>query len=186
MQFSTITLLFGALTANAATIPVVTRDAVASTGFETSNNVIDSPIEKRQAIVTGILVSVATTALSQLTTAGVNAAIAEIKNIANFDAARQAFTKSAVSKMAAANTDKANFPGTICYNQGYRLQDPAGFTGLVSLELKSGLLKVDFDCFYMSKGNAFFSEGDGGFQNLATNSPAGACTFDSVTADLRC
>ena len=92
--------------------------------------------------------------------------------------------------MAAANTDSVNFPAAVCYNQGYTLENPAGFTGLVSVQLKQGLLHVEyvhrfltarahlltgpsFDCMYMSKANAFFTEGDGGFQNVSiyTSSP---------------
>lgn len=85
MRFSTITLILGAAAAtNAAVLPIMERTAVASNEFQVTGEILDSPLEKR-VIIEGILTTIATTALTELTTQGVQAAISLVKDIASFD-----------------------------------------------------------------------------------------------------
>jgi hypothetical protein len=41
------------------------------------------------------------------------------------------------------NPDFAKFHATICYNKGYRLQNPAGIAELGSAKLELGLLNTE-------------------------------------------
>lgn len=85
MRFSTITLIISAATAtNAAVLPNFERTAVASNEFQVAGEILDSPLEKR-VIIEGILTTIATTALTELTTQGVKAGIQLVKDIASFD-----------------------------------------------------------------------------------------------------
>lgn len=144
----------------------------------------DTAIQKRE-IVTAIVVAAGTAAVTAVVDAAVKAAGTLISQIANFDNAREEFTKATVKAMADRNPDPAKFVATICYNQDYDLENPAGMDGLTSAKITSGPLNTDYDCFYMTAPNAFFSRGDGGFINLAIMNDD-RCTFDSKTADLRC
>lgn len=141
-------------------------------------------IHKRE-IITAIVTAAGTAAVTAIAEAAVKQAGTLISQIANFDNAREEFTKATVKSMADANPDPAKFVATICYNQGYDLENPAGMDGLTSVKITSGPLNTDYDCFYMTAPNAFFSRGDGGFINLAIMNDD-RCTFDSATADLRC
>lgn len=144
----------------------------------------DVAVHKRE-IITAIVTAAGTAAVSAIVTKAVNAAGTLIGQIANFDNAREEFTKATVQAMSDANPDPEKFVATICYNMDWDLENPAGMDGLTSAKITSGPLNTDYDCFYMTAPNAFFSRGDGGFINLAIMN-SDKCTFDSETADLRC
>ena len=57
--------------------------------------------------------------------------------------AREQFTKATVKAMADANPDPAKFAATICYNQDYDLENPAGMDGLTSAKITSGPLNTE-------------------------------------------
>ncbi|KAK6827650.1 hypothetical protein PG990_009262 [Apiospora arundinis] len=160
--------------------------AVATTEKRDLAQTLDSraPVEKR-AILTAILTTVGTTAATAITTKAIEAAAGLIKDLANFDNAREEFTKKTANAMWAANPDPAKFAAAICYNMGYDLQDPKGMDGLTSAKMTLGPLNTDYDCFYMTANNALWTRGDGGFINLAFVSDK-RCTFDRDTADLTC
>ncbi|CAN9473510.1 unnamed protein product [Alternaria alternata] len=85
----------------------------------------------------------------------------------------------------ARNPDPARFQAAACYNQGFSVADPANIDGQNSVEFKLGLLNTDYECMYIAAPNQFFTEGDGGFINLAFEH-TDRCTFDEATADLTC
>ncbi|KAK7955991.1 uncharacterized protein PG986_005213, partial [Apiospora aurea] len=148
---------------------------------------LDAPqqhVQKRE-ILTAILTTVGTTAATAITTEAIKAASGLIKDLANFDNAREAFTKKTAEDMWAKNPDPAKFAAAICYNEAYDLEDPKGMDGLTSAKMTLGPLNTDYDCFYMTAKNALYTRGDGGFINLAFVSDK-RCTFDRDTADLTC
>lgn len=57
--------------------------------------------------------------------------------------AREEFTKATVKAMADANPDPAKFVATICYNQDFDLENPAGMDGLTSAKITSGPLNTE-------------------------------------------
>ncbi|KAL8358874.1 hypothetical protein RB601_008226 [Gaeumannomyces tritici] len=137
--------------------------------------VAEAQLEKRE-IITGIVTSIAITVGTDLATRAANAGIKLIKDISNWTSAREKFTKATVDEMWAKNPDPTQWVAAICNNVGYNLKNPQGITGKVSVDLKQGALKTNYDCFYMAKGNTFSSTGDGGYINLATRNNA-ACKF---------
>ncbi|KAK8042843.1 hypothetical protein PG994_013326 [Apiospora phragmitis] len=141
-------------------------------------------VHKRE-ILTAIVTAAGTAAATAITKAAIDAATNLIKDLANFDNAREAFTKKTAEAMWAKNPDPAKFAAAICYNEAYDLEDPKGMDGLTSVKMTLGPLNTDYDCFYMTANNALYTRGDGGFINLAFVSDK-RCTFDSNTADLTC
>ncbi|KAL8312455.1 hypothetical protein RB597_002868 [Gaeumannomyces tritici] len=116
---------------------------------------------------------------------GVKKAGQAIKALKNWTPAREAFTKATSAEMWAKNPDPTKYAAAICYNMGYSITDPAGVEGLVKARLKSGLLKTDYDCFFMTAGNTMNLKGDGGFINLSFNADK-RCTYDKNTKVIRC
>ncbi|KAI4631233.1 hypothetical protein J4E81_005085 [Alternaria sp. BMP 2799] len=111
------------------------------------------------------------------------AALNIAKDAIDWNAAREAFTKATVAEMI-----KRAGPGeaAVCYNKGYDVTKPNQMRELSSVRFKSGVLNTDYDCFLMSgPDNSFYSRGDGGYINLAIQSPSN-CKFDSATSDLYC
>ncbi|KAL1639563.1 hypothetical protein SLS58_007762 [Diplodia intermedia] len=113
------------------------------------------------------------------------AAIDGVGGIKNWNKKREAFVKAVVQGMWDRNPNKWDAPAAICYNKGYDLRVPTGMKGLRDQEVSSGPLKTDYDCFYMSGNNAFWSRGDGGSVNLYTVYDGNRCRFDS-SSDLYC
>ncbi|KAK7981503.1 hypothetical protein PG996_009194 [Apiospora saccharicola] len=144
--------------------------------------------QKRQivtAIVTAVGSAAGTAAATAITKAAIEAAGNLIKDVTNFDSARESFTKKTAADMWAKNPDPKKFAAAICYNESYDLRDPKGMDGLNSAKMSLGPLHTNYDCFYMTANNALFTRGDGGFVNLAFVSDK-RCTFDKSTADLTC
>lgn len=100
-------------------------------------------VQKRE-ILTAILTTVGTTAATAITTKAIEAASGLIKDLANFDNAREAFTKKTAQDMWAQNPDPAKFAAAICYNEAYDLRDPQGMDGLTSAKMTLGPLNTEY------------------------------------------
>ncbi|KAF4539140.1 hypothetical protein BFW01_g11779 [Lasiodiplodia theobromae] len=146
------------------------------------------------ALATGVQASpVPQTTGSQISTAqygqaigyAVQGAIDAVKGIKNWNKKRESFVKAVVQGMWDRNPDRNRAPAAICYNKGYDLKVPTGMFGLRDQEVSSGPLKTDYDCFYMTGNNAFWSRGDGGSINLWTMYDGNRCRFDDQS-DLYC
>lgn len=57
--------------------------------------------------------------------------------------AREAFTKAVSAEMWNQNPDYNAWPAVACYNKGYRLRNPAGVDGLVTVKLELGVLNTE-------------------------------------------
>lgn len=66
-----------------------------------------------------------------------------IKDLGKWNAAREEFSKKTTAEMWARNPDYQKFPAAVCYNKGYKLQNPAGIDGLVSAKLELGQLNTE-------------------------------------------
>ncbi|CAN9311760.1 hypothetical protein GT037_010792 [Alternaria burnsii] len=145
----------------------------------------ENSLSKREPVLATILVAAGTAAVSAVVSEAVSATAKFIGDVQNFDSAREAFTKQTTKEMMARNPDPARFQAAACYNQGFSVADPANIDGQNSVEFKLGLLNTDYECMYIAAPNQFFTEGDGGFINLAFEH-TDRCTFDEATADLTC
>ncbi|KAG4430074.1 hypothetical protein IFR05_014447 [Cadophora sp. M221] len=110
----------------------------------------------------------------------------ELSNWGSCKKARRKFTQETTNQMWNDNPDRAYFAAAICYNKGYRVRDWNGISERVSQKLSTGLLNTDYDCMYMSDNNAFWTDGDGGYENLAYVYDGNRCSFDGKTGDLTC
>ncbi|KAF9873622.1 hypothetical protein CkaCkLH20_08732 [Colletotrichum karsti] len=115
-----------------------------------------------------------------------SAAISQVKSLSDWNKAREQFTQLTTQIMMDHNPNSTEAVSAICYNKAYDVQDAKGIYGLRSEELSVFPAKTDYDCFYMGKNNAFWSQGDGGTINLYTRwySNSG-CRFDDQS-DLYC
>ncbi|KAK2042159.1 hypothetical protein LZ31DRAFT_624390 [Colletotrichum somersetense] len=181
MRFSSISLvLVSALAVDAAVVPVVAR---ASIPVEAGS---DSRLAERQAGVIGAVTQIGNGVMSVATGAAVNLVTDTLRAIVDWTKARETFTQQTTDEMWKKNPDPAKFPAAICYNKGYRLADPNGIDGKASVTLRSNLLKVNYDCMYMTGANQFFTDSDGGLINLSYSYDGNRCTFDQSTGDLSC
>lgn len=130
-------------------------------------------------LVTGAVMGVAQDSLTNLVIAGATKTFSAIKALANWTKAREEFTKATTKDMWASNPDPAKYAAAICCNTDYTVAKPDGVAGKSSVELKSGALKVNYDCFYMTAGNTFTNKGDGGFINVAMQH--NKCAFKGKT-----
>ncbi|KAL1845930.1 hypothetical protein Daus18300_014406 [Diaporthe australafricana] len=100
----------------------------------------------KRTIITTLLTSFATGAAAEAGKLAVDAAAAQVRNIINWTAAREAFTKATTRAMWERNPDYAEYVAAVCYNQDYGLSDPAAMReGVVSVSLVSGVLETDYD-----------------------------------------
>lgn len=190
MRFTSAVVL--ALAGAAAATPIAAPVPVVESGVAIEERAIlsgevDADMEKRQIdpITASILLAVGTAAATKLTNVAIDSVIKLIKDVSSFTEAREKFTKQTTAAMWDA-ADKKVYSAAICYNMGYTLKNPSGIDGKTSVKLKQGLLNVDYDCFLMKAGaNALYTNGDGGFQNLAVQHDQ-RCTYDSKSADLTC
>ncbi|RKL34411.1 hypothetical protein BFJ70_g8367 [Fusarium oxysporum] len=113
------------------------------------------------------------------------AAYNQVKDLKNWNKAREEFIKLVTQIMMDHNPDPKTAVAAICYNKEYGLKDPRNIYGLRSEDLSIWPAKTDYDCFYMGRGNAFWSQGDGGSINLWARWQRGACRFDNQS-DLYC
>ncbi|KAK7935301.1 hypothetical protein PG985_000796 [Apiospora marii] len=192
MQFSITTALTTALVASSSVsalairLPQLSRDVTSSSGDSQAQEKRDSgaDIQKREVLTT-IVATVGTAVITDLTTRAVGAATALVKDIGNWDKARQDFTQATTKAMMDNNPDPAKYVAAACYNKDYSVANPANTDGKTSVSFKLGALHTNYDCLYMSAPNTFYTHGDGGFQNLAYRN-TNACTFDQSTGDLSC
>ncbi|KAK8116952.1 uncharacterized protein PG998_005233 [Apiospora kogelbergensis] len=171
------------------------RVTIGLTGEKTSTDIIEGPepvkkrdVEERQ--VTGAVVAIAgivgTAALEAITTAAVDAAVDLVKNISEWNSAREEFTKATVKGMMDNNPDTTNLVAAACYNMAYKLETPANVDSVASLDFKLGSLHTNYDCMYIKGPNTFYTQGDDGYANLAYNYFTDRCTFTKATGDLTC
>ncbi|CAI7612917.1 unnamed protein product [Penicillium glandicola] len=113
------------------------------------------------------------------------AAVKQVNQLKDWNKAREQFTQLTTQIMIDRNPDPNTAVAAICYNMGYNVQNSDGIYGLRSQEISIWPASTDYDCFYMGKNNAFWSEGDGGSINLYTRAYTGACRFDDKS-DLYC
>lgn len=169
-------------------------------------------IQKREVLTT-IVATVGTAVLTDLTTRAVGAATALVKDIGNWDQARQDFTRATAKAMMDNNPDPTKYVAAACYNKDYSVSNPENTDGKTSVSFKLGALNTNYDCLYMSAPNTFYTHGDGGYQNVSGPIPystlleifllskgndayksrgqlayrnTNACTFDQSTGDLAC
>jgi hypothetical protein len=124
-------------------------------------------LEKRVVPFVAVGAIIGTAALTKVTELAMDAAVKAIKNIGNWNRAREEFTKRTVTDMWARNPDRARYPAAACYNKGYSLKRPAGIAGGRKAKFSLGMLHTDYDCMYVERNNAFFTHSEGGFINVS-------------------
>lgn len=95
-----------------------------------------------------ILGIVGTAALTELTTQAVDAAIELVKNLSEWNEAREEFTKATVKGMMDKNPDPTNLVAAACYNMAYKLETPANVDSTASLSFKMGALHTKYALSY--------------------------------------
>ncbi|KAJ4393369.1 hypothetical protein N0V93_002577 [Gnomoniopsis smithogilvyi] len=177
---------------NANIPPSTTIDLTGQVGTDGSftvkpapNTQSDQGLQKRVAPIVAVAGIAAAKGAIILTKIAIEVGADTIKNLGEWNEAREAFTKKTTAEMWARNPDYSKFPAAICYNKAYSLQDPNGKDGLLSAKLSLGVLNTDYDCMYMTGNNKFFTKSDGGYANLAYTYNS-KCTFDQKTGDLSC
>lgn len=86
-------------------------------------------------------VAILSSAASALVTKAVNEAVSLIGNIANWDQAREEFTKKTVDNMWKRRPSQAG--AAICYNQGYGISNKKAISDLTSVSFKKGPLHTE-------------------------------------------
>ncbi|PSK42062.1 hypothetical protein B9Z65_3976 [Elsinoe australis] len=142
-------------------------------------------LQKRGAIVVVIGIA-AVKGVAILTKIAIEIGADTIKNLKDWKRVREEFTKKTALEMWNKNPDYRKYPAVACYNKGYRLQNPAKIAGKVSAKVELGMLNTDYDCMYMEGGNAFWTNSEGGYINLAYRYNAQRCSFDQKSGDLTC
>ncbi|KAH7141847.1 hypothetical protein EDB81DRAFT_869797 [Dactylonectria macrodidyma] len=140
----------------------------------------------RRAVPVVVVGIVGTAAASIVAKIAIEIGAETIKNLGEWNEAREAFTKKTTQEMWDRNPDYTRFPAAACYNKGYRLADPAKIDGLVSAKFELGLLNTDYDCMFIEGPNQFFTDSEGGYINLSYTYNPDRCSFDDRTGDLTC
>ncbi|KAI6379160.1 hypothetical protein MCOR25_002036 [Pyricularia grisea] len=183
MQFKAILVLASVATVLAAPAPIPSDTVV---DVYNTAPVEVAQLDARQTAkeqITAAITEAVKDAVTALAVKGAKMGAQFVKDLKNWTNAREEFTKATVKEMWEAQTDKNTFPAAVCYNMGYKAE---GAAGLIKVDLKSGLLKTDYDCFYMPGNSNFKAEGDGGFINLAIQSDSNRCKYDSKAKTLTC
>ncbi|TLD15269.1 hypothetical protein PspLS_10738 [Pyricularia sp. CBS 133598] len=184
MQFKAILVLASVATVLAAPAPIPSDTVVEVYNGAPVADV--AQLEARQTAkeqITAAITEAVKDAVTALAVKGAKMGAQFVKDLKNWTNAREEFTKATVKEMWAAQTDKKAFPAAVCYNMGYKAD---GAAGKIKVDLKSGLLHTDYDCFYMPGNSVFKGEGDGGYINLAIQSDSTRCKFDSKAKSLTC
>ncbi|KFA81152.1 hypothetical protein S40288_01036 [Stachybotrys chartarum IBT 40288] len=175
-----------------AVAPVPT--SVSLTGKKVDGSLVQEPapsspdsqgLQKRGAII-AVLGIAGTAAITKLTEMAIEVGADFIKDLGDWNDAREAFTKATTEDMWAKNPDYNKFPAAVCYNKGYRLETPANVDGFASVKFELGLLNTDYDCMYLQGPNSFWTDSEGGYINLSYTYNADRCSFDQATGDLTC
>ncbi|PVI01008.1 hypothetical protein DM02DRAFT_671581 [Periconia macrospinosa] len=144
----------------------------------------DQALQKKQ-LATAVVTIIGEAAITKLTEMAIEFAADTIKNLGDWNEARETFSQTTTLEMWNRNPDYTKYAAAICYNKGYRLANTAGIAELASAKLELGVLNTDYDCMYMEAPNQFFTDSDGGFINLSYRYDD-RCTFDQETGDLTC
>ncbi|KAG8166780.1 hypothetical protein KVR01_002469 [Diaporthe batatas] len=162
--------------------------AASAAPVDQSETSASSQVEKRQLdpVTISIIATVTTAAATWATEQGLETIKALIKDRSSWDKVREQFTQDAVARMATNYKADPSFKGAVCYNKGYMVNDPAKRSDIVSLEVTSGKLKADYDCFYLKSGGEFKGNGDGGFINIAVDTNNGACGYLASNLLMTC
>lgn len=162
MQFSKITLstLLMGLASEAVAIPapapqagtVVASQTVTLTGKKVGGKFVkelapstpdSQALQKRGAII--VVAGIAgTAALAKVAQIAIEIGADTIKNLGEWNEAREAFTQATTNEMWNRNPDYAKFPAVACYNKGYRLANPANVDAVASVKFELGLLKTEY------------------------------------------
>ncbi|KAK8856002.1 hypothetical protein PGQ11_011914 [Apiospora arundinis] len=191
MQFAINTALTTVLVASSSVsalairLPQLSRDVTSAGDSQTQGKRSDGDLIQKREVLTTIITTAGTAIVVDLTTRAVNAATALVKDISNWDTARQDFTQATAKAMMDNNPDATQYVAAACYNKGYSVSNPENTDGKTSVTFKMGALSTNYDCLYMKAPNTFYTHGDGGYQNLAYRNTK-ACTFDQSTGDLAC
>ncbi|KAF7911485.1 uncharacterized protein EAF01_002992 [Botrytis porri] len=202
MHFSKLLVIVSATTATAAVLP---KDTNSGDSTETDLNVVsmvwDGVHEPTVANITSVEVmmrSAQETATSleprqqgvangiKVTVNAIAHAVAWAYAAITWDSKRQRFTQDATNEMWKNNPDVRTWAAAICYNKGYRVRDYNRISTPQKQKLKSGFLHTDYDCMFMMGNNAFWTDGDGGYENLAYAYDGSRCSYDGNTGDLTC
>ncbi|KAK1570035.1 uncharacterized protein LY79DRAFT_570651 [Colletotrichum navitas] len=99
--------------------------------------------------------------------AAAQAAYGQIKSLVKWNKARRDFTQLTTQIMLDHNPNSTQAIAAICYNMEYDIKDPDMMYGLTSQKISIWPASTDYDCFYIGKGNTFWSWGDGGTINVS-------------------
>ncbi|KAF7905244.1 uncharacterized protein EAF01_005765 [Botrytis porri] len=211
MKFSAITLLACAAIAQSAALPetvTTSADAPISTAlnsvipdfiefdfsgkFDASGSLVaqvdDEPtqaLQKRVGALVKVIGMATIKGIQLLTEMAIEHGGDTIKNLGEWNQAREEFSKATTADMWARNPDYRRYPAVICYNKGYSVKNPAGIVGKVSAKLSLGFLNTDYDCMYMTGNNQFYTHAEGGYINLSYKYN-NRCSHDRNTGDLTC
>ncbi|ORY16573.1 hypothetical protein BCR34DRAFT_611436 [Clohesyomyces aquaticus] len=144
----------------------------------------DQALQKKQTISPTVNIA-GGKGLSVIIKIAIEIAADTLKNLGEWNKARETFTQTTTLEMWNRNPDYAKFAAAICYNKGFRVKDPAGIAEQTSAKLELGLLNTDYECMFMAAPNQFFTDSDGGFINLSYRYDS-RCSFDAATGDLTC
>ncbi|TLS27890.1 hypothetical protein PpBr36_02062 [Pyricularia pennisetigena] len=183
MQFSFVTVLTTVLAAASTASALAIQPAHLETRGPTVTILEEAAVDKRGAAAS-IGSAAGTEAAKEAAKIAIRAVASLIGNIVEWDSARQTFTKETVKQMMDNNKDPT-IVAAACYNKGYRVQNENNIDGKTSVDFKLGVLHTNYDCMYLRAPNAFWTDSDGGYQNLAYRYTK-ACWFDSKTGDLTC
>ncbi|KAI6347842.1 hypothetical protein MCOR25_010872 [Pyricularia grisea] len=183
MHFSVATVFTTALAAasTASALAIQPRHLETRGAFV---SIQEEPALEKRGASADIATSFGSEAAKQAAKIAVQAVANLISDIMKWDTARQTFTKQTVKQMMD-NTKDPTIVAAACYNKGYRVKNAKNVDGKTSVDFKLGPLHTNYDCMYLRAPNAFWTDSDGGYQNLAYRYTK-ACTFDSKTGDLTC
>ncbi|KAH6693595.1 hypothetical protein F5X68DRAFT_187403 [Plectosphaerella plurivora] len=216
MQISKLTTsaLFMSLASNVVAVPapnpqaantdIVASQSVTLTGKKVDGTFVKEPapstpdsqaLQKRGAII--VVAGIAgTAALAKVAQIAIEIGADTIKNLGEWNEAREAFTKATTQAMWDRNPDYAKFPAVACYNKGYRLANPANVDAVASVKFDLGLLNTEYVIFTteasivrvadMGLATTFFTDSEGGYINLSYTYNPERCSFDQKTGDLSC
>ncbi|KAF7895433.1 hypothetical protein EAF00_007247 [Botryotinia globosa] len=199
MHFSKLLVIVSAATATAAVLPENINSGVSTeTAVEMVSMAWDGLHEPKNLTMRNFVRSTEeTAALLETRQQGVGNAIKvtvkaiafvmrTVYSVGSWDSTRQKFTQEVTDTMWNENPDPATWAAAICYNQGYRIRDWNRVSTPQKQKLSSGPLHTDYDCMFMMTNNAFWTDGDGGYQNVAYAYDGNRCSYDGETGDLTC
>lgn len=165
MQFSVATIFTTVLAAASAASALAIQPAHLETRGPIVT-IVEEPAVDRRGAAASVASAAGTEAAKQAAKMAVQAVADLISNIMKWNSARQTFTKETVKQMMDNNKDPT-IVAAACYNKGYRLQNEQNIDGKTSVNFKLGALHTNYDCMYLRAPNAFWTDSDGGYQNVS-------------------